>query len=317
MKYLDNDGNMYKGESLYGVAYGKGKCIISDRESWEGEWKFGKPHGKVKYRNLKGDFYFGDYKNGRKNGKGVHLFANGKIYSGEFRDGKLSDKGIYFSLKGETYCGQFLNGKKNGKGMYYYSDGRIYSGEYGEGERNGKGVEVFTDDAIYSGLYKNDKPDGSGWMFFPEGGFKDNYTLLHPSNSVFDIIINEGISDDMRVIFERENKIIKLINNFHVNNSKIFDILNKKLKENMYNSINLRYNFNNINLEEIIFNLLLDINKVGEFSILFSLISKKSSNLYFSPHTILLYGYYQEFGRKGIIIIDSLFLLLYYYLLLF
>jgi hypothetical protein len=137
---------------------------------------------------------------------------------------------------------------------------------------------------------------------------------------VSDVIIKKDISEDMRVIFERENIIIKLVNDFHVRNSEIFDILNKKLEENMYNTINLRNIFNNIKLEEIIFNLLSNINKLGKSSILSSLISKRSSNFYFSPHTVLLYGYYPEMGRRGIIIIDSLFffiiLLFYLYIIL-
>jgi hypothetical protein len=64
----------------------------------------------------------------------------------------------------------------------------------------------------------------------------------------------------------------------------------------------------------MIFNLLSDINKLGKSSILTSLISKKSSNLYFSPHTVLLYGYYREMDRRGIIIINSLFLFLFYFI---
>jgi hypothetical protein len=122
------------------------------------------------------------------------------------------------------------------------------------------------------------------------------------------------MSTDARVIFERENIIIKLINDFHVRNGEILDILNNKLEENMNNKINLRDISNNMYFEEIIFNLLLDINKLGKSSILTSLISKKSSNLYFSPHTVLLYGDYPEIVRRGIIIIDSLFLFLFSFL---
>jgi hypothetical protein len=62
-------------------------------------------------------------------------------------------------------------------------------------------------------LYKNGKEYGSGRIYYIEGYIEDNYTFLDLSNSVSDII-NEGISTDMRVIFERVNIIIKLINDF-------------------------------------------------------------------------------------------------------
>jgi hypothetical protein len=279
---------------------------------WEGEWKFGILHGKVKYRNSKGDFYFGDYKNEMRNGKGVNLFPNGDIYSGEYRFGMRNGKGIDFYSNEVVYSGQFVNGKKNGKGMYFYPEGRIHSGEVREGMLNGKGMLLYPDRMIYSGLYRNGKDYGSGRMYYPDGRIEDNYTLLHPSNSVSNITINEEISDDMRIIFERENIIIKLVNDFHVRNNKIFNILNKNLKENMNKSINLRNIFNNMYFEEIIFNLLSDINKLAKSSILTSLISKKSSNLYFSPHTVLLYGFYPEMDRRGIIIIDSLFIFIFF-----
>jgi hypothetical protein len=275
-------------------------------------------HGKMKFRNSKGDFYFGDYKNGRKNGKGVYLFANGIICSGEFGDGITNGKGIIFYSNELVYSGQFVNGEKNGKGMYFFSDGRIHSAEIREGISNGKGMLLYPNGNIYSGLFKNGKEYGSGRMYYPKGYIQDNYTLLDPSNSVSDIIINEEMSDDMRVIFERENTIIKLINDFHVRNSEIFDILKKKLEENMNNaSINLKNIFNNIYLEEIIFNLLSDINKLVKSSILTSLTSKKSSNLYFSSHTVLLYGDYREIERRGIIIIVSLFFFFFYLFFIF
>jgi hypothetical protein len=197
--------------------------------------------------------------------------------------------------------------------MYFFSDGKVYSGECREGKNDGKIMMLYPDGNIYSGLYKNDEVYGSGKGFYSNGYIQDNYKLFDSSNSVSDIIIKKDISEDMRVIFERENIIIKLISDFHVRNSEIFDILNKKLKKNMNKSINLRIFFNNISFEEIIFNLLSDINKLVKSSILSSLISKKSSNFYFSPHIILLYGYYPEMERKGIIIIDSLFVLLYYF----
>jgi hypothetical protein len=206
-----------------------------------------------------------------------------------------------------------VNGKRNGKGMYFYSCGEIHSGEVREGIPNGKGMVLYPNGDIYSGLYKNGKAHGSGRMFYPDGLIQDNYTFLHPSNSVSDIIINEEMSVELKIIFERENTIIKLISYFHVRNSEVLNILDKKLKENMNNTINLKNIFNNINSEKIIFNLVSDINKLGKSSILTSLISKRSSNLYFSPHTVLLYGYYPEINRRGIIIIDSLFLFFYYY----
>jgi hypothetical protein len=154
-------------------------------------------------------------------------------------------------------------------------------------------------------------------MYYVDGYIQDNCTLFDPSNSVFDITINEEISIDMRVIFERVNNIIKLINDFHVRNCEILNIFDKKLEENINNTINLKNIFNNMCLEENIFNLLSTINKLGKSSILTSLISKKPSNLYFSPHTVLLYGDYPEIGRRGIIIIDSLFLFLFYFFLFF
>jgi hypothetical protein len=197
--------------------------------------------------------------------------------------------------------------------MYFCSDGKIFSGEYGEGERNGKGMGLYPNGRIYSGLFKNDKSHGSGKMYYPDGRVEDNYTLLDPSNFVSGIIIKEEISDDMRVIFKRENTIIKLIIDFHVRNSEVLNILDKKLEENMNNTINLKNISNNMYFEEIIFNLLSNINKLGKSSILTSLISKRSSNLYFSPHTILLYGYYPETGRRGIIIIDCLFLFFFFF----
>jgi hypothetical protein len=209
----------------------------------------------VKYRNLKGDFYFGDYKNGMFDGKGVYLFPRGEIYSGEFRDGIPNGKGIDFYLNGEVYCGHFVNGKENGKGMYFYSDGGIYSGEYGEGKLNRKGMLLYVDGGIYSRLFKNGKEYGSGRMYYPDGRIEDNYTLLDPSNFVCDIIINEGISADVRIIFERVNIIIKFVSDFRITNGEIFNILDKKFKENMSSKINLRNISNNMYFEEIIFKL--------------------------------------------------------------
>jgi hypothetical protein len=286
-----------------------------DGEFYEGEWKFGFAHGKMKLRNSKGDFYFGDYENGMIDGKGIYLFPNGYIYSGEYWFGMRNGKGIDFCSNGEVYCGQFVNGDRNGKGIYFYSDGGVHSGEYGEGMPNGKGILLYLNGRIYSGLYKNGKEYGNGRMYYPNGHIQDNFALLDPSNSVSDIIIKKEISDDMRIIFERENTIIKLVSDFHVRNGEILDILDKKLRENMNNTINLRNISNNINLEEIIFNLLSVINKLGKSSILTSLISKRSSNLYFSPHTVLLYGNYPEINTRGIIIIDSLFLFFYLFFL--
>jgi hypothetical protein len=152
--------------------------------------------------------------------------------------------------------------KEKWKRDIFFFDGVIYSGEYREGKRNGKGMVFYPDDNIYSGLYENDKEYGSGRIYHLNGCIQDNYTLLDPSNSVSDIIINEGISADVRVIFERENMILKLINDFFVTNCEILDILDKILSENMNDTINLRNIFKNMYLEEIIFNLLSDINEL-------------------------------------------------------
>jgi hypothetical protein len=316
MKYLDNDGNMYEGGWKNGFENGKGKYVKNDRKIYDGEWKLGILHGKVKCRNFEGEFYFGDYKNGNKNGKGIFIFSNGDIYSGEFGNGKLNGKGLYFYSNGDFYSGQHLDGNHHGKGIRFYSTGGIYMGLFRENMYDGKGMLLYADGTIFSGLFKNYKAHGSGKVFYGNGSVDHNYGPFDNSGSMCNKVIDEGISAKIRTIFERENIIIKLINNFFVGNEKVFKILNNKLEKNVNNTINIRNISNNINFEEIIFNLLSDINKLSKYSILCSLLSKTSSNLYFSSHIVLLYKYYSDMHRKGIIIIDSLFNLFFFLIII-
>jgi hypothetical protein len=91
------------------------------------------------------------------------------------------------------------------------------------------------------------------------------------------------------------------------------------MENNINNLINLR-NFNSIiNFEKIIFDLLLNINKLQKSKIISSLISKKSSssNSYFSSHSLLLYVNFPEIFSIGIMIIDSVFIYFYIVYLLF
>jgi hypothetical protein len=309
IKYVDNNGSIYEGECKDEIAHRNGKWINCNGEIYEGEFKEGIPHGKVKYSNSKGDFYSGDYNNGIQSGKGVYFHGSGNIYSGNFLYGMPNGKGIFFFMNGDIYSGNFSNGLPNEKGMYFYSNGKTYSGKYKEGKRDGNGVMLFADGSIYSGLFENGSTIGKGKLLHTVGYIDDNYELRMYSNSRLNVMNNAVFSADMKKKFEKVNNIKKLITSFFQNNIEMFKIFNKKIEKNMNDSINLRDSSNNINIEEIIFNLLSNIHNLGKSSILFSLISKRSSsNSFFSSHTVLLYVYYQEIGRRGIVIIDSLFL---------
>jgi hypothetical protein len=208
--------------------------------------------------------------------------SKGDFYFGDYKNGRKNGKGVYLFSNGYIYSGEFEYGIRNGKGIDFYSNGEAYCGEFVNGNRTGKGMHFYSDGRIRSGEYREGMANGKGMGLYLDGKLHSGLCKNGKAYGSGRMYYPNGHIEDNYTLLDPSSSIS-----------------------------------NNINLEKIIFNLLSDINKLGKSLILCSLISKKPSNLYFPPHTVLLYGYYREIGRNGIIIIDSLFFLFYFLFVLF
>lgn len=139
----------WEGDSICGLAHGRGKLIISDRDN--GKVLFSK-RVEAYYGNLDEAiigkvlnekhpyYYYGDKENSEKNGFGV-LLDSDWIYIGEFEDDK--GDGMVSAFKHDTlkYVGEWSETLFSGKGKEFYPDGKIkYDGHWSEGTYDGRGI---------------------------------------------------------------------------------------------------------------------------------------------------------------------------------
>ncbi|MEK0193634.1 hypothetical protein WME70_19765, partial [Microcoleus anatoxicus PTRS1] len=96
-------GGRYKGDTLNGKPYGKGKYII-DGANYEGEFKNGTYNGKGILTYANGDRHEVEWQNAKANGKGVYIYANGDRFEGEWKDGGYI-KGVQIYKNGDRYEG--------------------------------------------------------------------------------------------------------------------------------------------------------------------------------------------------------------------
>jgi len=144
-------GDKYVGESVDGIANGKGKRYFHS-----------------------GDTYEGDFRNGAMDGAGVYIAANNDKYIGEFANGYQTGQGTTYynrddEFKGDRYTGGWYNGTYSGKGTYYWHDGRVYDGDWANGKQSGQGTMTGTDGYKYVGAWSDGKKNGYGTLYDKDG----------------------------------------------------------------------------------------------------------------------------------------------------
>lgn len=144
-------GDKYVGESVDGIANGRGKRYFHS-----------------------GEIYEGDFKNGAMDGNGTYILANGDKYIGEFANGSETGRGtMYYNredeFKGDRYVGDWYNGIFSGTGTYYWHDGRVYDGSWSNGKQSGQGTMTYTDGAKYVGQWEEGKQNGYGTIYYKDG----------------------------------------------------------------------------------------------------------------------------------------------------
>jgi hypothetical protein len=139
---VDAEGNVYKGDLLYGKRHGHGTLVYAQtRDVYQGDFDDDLPHGSGKYFRAdeggKGIFE-GLWNHGEleqvKKGRARIEDENGDIYEGGFNHWKRHGKGELTTANGETYVGQFENGVRSGFGLLTYADGTEFEGLF----KNGK-----------------------------------------------------------------------------------------------------------------------------------------------------------------------------------
>ncbi|HEY9000839.1 MAG TPA: protein kinase [Mucilaginibacter sp.] len=147
----DKAGDKYVGESINGMADGKGKQYYHS-----------------------GAYYEGEYKNGLTDGYGTYISANGDKYIGDFANGNQTGQGtMYYNrddeFKGDRYTGNWYNGAFSGKGTYYWHDGKVYEGDWVNSKQSGQGTMTFTDGSKYVGAWSNGDRNGYGSVYDKNG----------------------------------------------------------------------------------------------------------------------------------------------------
>ncbi len=111
---LTSTDGTYEGETIHGVANGKGTFKLSDGGSYTGETVAGHMHGHGKLDFSNGNHYEGEFKNGFATGAGVLKYANGDTYNGNLKNGHKHGLGVIRTAGGDLQIGFFENDKNHG-----------------------------------------------------------------------------------------------------------------------------------------------------------------------------------------------------------
>lgn len=178
----------WNGETLEGVAHGKGIFSVSNRNGYliqplevtasygiinSGEFSakdsicfhIGKTNNKGKKDGFsvclnKGNVYFCEYHNGKNIGN-VAIYSHQTDilqYRGEWKNGEPNGYGVSYYQNGiAKYEGEWTKGKYNGTGKLYYQNGQLaYNGKFKKGFFSSEGVAFDrTGKEIHSGKWKN------------------------------------------------------------------------------------------------------------------------------------------------------------------
>ena len=140
---LNVEMGTYIGDTLYDLPHGKGKIIVSKRNSFEGLFEYGHPiDGEIYTVKNDGDIYIGSLSESLKDGYGEFTFANGDLYKGMFKNDYFEGYGFYKFTHGGSYIGEF---KRN---LYHGYGDMILPNE------NESGYKI-----KYTGYFYNGKPD--------------------------------------------------------------------------------------------------------------------------------------------------------------
>lgn len=147
--FLAEKAYLWEGDSVCGLAHGKGKLTIIDKD--DGKVLLLKEI-KAYYGNLDETiidevlneknpyYYYGDIKDDKKNGFGV-LINSGWIYVGDFEDDE--GDGMVSVFKNDTliYVGEWSESSFQGEGKEFYPNGKIkYDGHWSKNAYDGSGV---------------------------------------------------------------------------------------------------------------------------------------------------------------------------------
>ena len=120
---IERNGNIYIGETDYGIRFGRGAFIFGAEETtYIGYWDKG-------LQFVKGKVFDKD---------------NKIIFEGEYKDGLRNGNGVYNYSGGEKYDGKFANGLRDGKGIFNWKNGLKWDGFFKKDEFDGEGT--FTDE---------------------------------------------------------------------------------------------------------------------------------------------------------------------------
>jgi len=187
-RYIDTEGNLFKGNFVNGKLHGKGKHLNLHKYSYEGDFLNHAKTGMGKEETAEYT-YEGYFAEGLKHGSGSKIFKRiGESYSGEFFNDKIKGKGTYNFQSGEKYEGTFDDDQMHGNGVYTWPDGSEYRGDYFRNLKHGKGVFKQINGKIYEGHFVNGKPHGKGVMTNTQG-IKGNVEftegkLVHNKNKI-------------------------------------------------------------------------------------------------------------------------------------
>jgi len=91
---------------------GFGSYVYDNGDLYRGEWLYGKRHGKGTLRYAHGDVYRGEWKYDEECGMGRMVFASKDHYQGEFRKGLMQGQGEFtYKADGAKYRGEFHEGE--------------------------------------------------------------------------------------------------------------------------------------------------------------------------------------------------------------
>lgn len=179
--FVDNTGNMYKGEWLDDKYHGKGiECWNNNTIVYTGDFVEGKKTGFGKFE-FDGNYYEGDFEDGQFDGEGEYYFIeSGKKYKGAFQDNQINGIGVMTFSDGSSYEGTFLDGKPDGKGVKRMPNGNIFEGTWKMGIKHGKGKFYSAKEGTWT---PQEWRDGQKWQWSkaetsPQTGFKKVNTLL-------------------------------------------------------------------------------------------------------------------------------------------
>lgn len=181
--YTGRDGFTYVGDFVAGKRTGQGKLKLPNGDEYEGDFVDDRMHGKGVYRKKSGDIYSGDIADNLFHGQGSWQFADGSRYRGSVSKNIMTGQGEFTFTDGSRYVGQFEKDRPHGRGTYSFPNGDRYEGQFAQGEFEGEGFLNFASGLKYQGTFSQGKANGNGSLLFANGSRFDGVFQMGTDNA--------------------------------------------------------------------------------------------------------------------------------------